>query len=135
MDKTALVAQGTVRANQHVVGNGLSEHLHLEHIGNDFLCLTVDIGVAQRNIVVAGNHVAQSRQTLLHTLNRHRVGERVSQVLQLLVGGGRGHKETVAVADTETSNDASAGNAGVDDRDHITELGLEDTIILYKKSR
>lgn len=130
MDKTTLVAQGTVGTNKDIVGNGLSEHLHLEHIGNDLFCLTVDIGVAQRNIVVASNDVAQSRQTLLHTLNRHSVGERVSQVLQLLVGRGRGNKEAVAVADTETSNDAGAGNAGVDNGDHITELGLEDTVMV-----
>jgi len=69
--QTTLVAQSTVRAHKDVIGNGLTENLDLEDIGNNLLRLPVDIGVHQRNVIIAGNDIAQGRETLLHTLNRH----------------------------------------------------------------
>jgi len=39
----------------------LPEHLHLEHIGGDFLRLTIDIGVNERYIVIACYHVSEGR--------------------------------------------------------------------------
>lgn len=55
-------------------------------------------------------------------------------MLKFLICGGGGNKESVAVADAETANNAGAGNAGVNDRDHILQLGLEDTIMFQCKT-
>lgn len=57
----------------------------------------VKVGVHQRYVVVTGDDVAESRQTLLNSLDPHGVWEAVSDVLQLLVCGVVGHQEAVTV--------------------------------------
>jgi hypothetical protein len=54
--------------------------------------------VNERYVVVAGDDVAEGGETLLDSLDSNRGGERVSDVLKLLVGTGVGEKETVSVS-------------------------------------
>jgi len=56
-------------------------------------------------------------------------------MLQLLICRGRGHQETVAVTDTQASNNTGASNAGVDNGNNILQLGLKDTIDGKKKKK
>lgn len=123
--RTHLVGEGTVRANEDVGGNGLAEDLDLEGVGNNLFRLAVNVGVDERDVVVAGNHVAEGRQPLLDTLDGNGGRERVAEVLQLLVGRGGGHEEAVAVAGGQAADDARAGNGRVHDGDDIAELGLK----------
>lgn len=125
---THLVRESTVAPDQHVAGNSLAEHLDLEGVGNDLLRLPVDVGVHERDIVVARDHVTERRETLLDTLDGDTGRERVAEVLELLVGGGGGHEEAVAVAGGEAADDAGAGDGRVDDGDDVGELGLEDRV-------
>jgi hypothetical protein len=54
--------------------------------------------VNERYVVVAGDDVAKGGETLLDSLDGNRGGERVSDVLKLLVGTGVGEEETVSVS-------------------------------------
>lgn len=66
--EAALVGQDNIRADQDVVGNRLPEHLHVQDVPNNLLRLLVQVRVHQSTVVVARNHIAQGRQTLLHSL-------------------------------------------------------------------
>lgn len=125
--EAALVGQAHVAADQHVVGHGLAEDLDAQHVGNDLLRLALEIRMHQRDVIVGRNDVSEGRQALLDALDTHRVGQRVAQVLQLLVRGGRGHQQALAVAGGEAADDACAGNGGAHDGDDVLQLGLEDT--------
>ncbi len=89
VDESALIREGAVAAHQHVVGHRLPEDLHLEHVGQDLLRLPVQVGVHQGHVVVAGHHVAQGRQALLHALDADAVGEGVADLLELLREEGK----------------------------------------------
>ncbi len=59
-------------------------------------------------------HPKKTRQDtahLLHALNDHGVRERVADVMQLLVCGGVGQDEPLAIADAQAADDAAAGDA------------------------
>ena len=58
MDKSSLVGESTVGADQHVVRHRLPEHLHLQHIGQDLLGLSVKVGMDESAVVVAGDNVS-----------------------------------------------------------------------------
>ena len=96
--KAALIADRAIAADEHVAGDRLAKHFDAEHVGDDLLRLLVEVGVHERDIVVACNAVAKRRQALLDATNLDIVGQRVAQVLQLLVGGGGRHQETILVA-------------------------------------
>ena len=125
MDEAALVRDCTIRADEDVVRDRLTEDFDFEDVRDDLLRLAVDVRVHQRDMVVARDHVSERREPLFDALERDGVRERVSQVLQLLVGRRRGHEEPVAVARGETANDARAADGGVHDGEHVAELGLE----------
>lgn len=55
----------------------------------------------QRDVVIADDAVAESREALLNALALDALGERVADVEELLVGGGVGQEQTLAVAYTE----------------------------------
>jgi hypothetical protein len=76
-------------------------------------------------VVVGTDDVSKSRQTLLNSLDLDLVGQGVSQVLQLNIRSGGGHKQTSSVAGCETAHESGAANGGVDNRNGILELGLE----------
>jgi hypothetical protein len=122
---THLVRQRTVRSNKHIRRNRLPEHLDLERVGDNLLCLAVNVGVDEGDIVVAGNDVAEGREALLDTLDGNRGRERVAEVLQLLVGRCGGHEEAVAVSGSKAADNAGAGNGGVHDGHDVSELSLE----------
>jgi hypothetical protein len=82
--------------------------------------------VHQGDVVVAAYDVSEGRQPLLYALDLDGVGQRVAQVLQLLVGRARGDQQALAIAGRQAADDARAGDGGVADRDDILELGLED---------
>ena len=60
VDEAALVGDGAIRADEDVVGDGLAEDLDLEDVRDDLLRLAVDVGVHERDVVVACDHVAES---------------------------------------------------------------------------
>lgn len=57
----------------------------------------VEVGMDQRDVVVAGDDVAERRQPLLHPLDLHCVWQAVPDVLQLLVCRVVGHQEAVTI--------------------------------------
>ena len=84
MDEAALIGQGAVGADEDVVGHGLSEHFDLEHVGQNLLGLAVQVRMDEGDVVVAGNHISESRETFFNSLDSHRVRERISDLLQFL---------------------------------------------------
>lgn len=128
MNESALVADGAIGADEDIVGNSLPENLYLKDIGDDLLGFAVDIGVDKSDVVVASNDVAQGRKTLFDPLDGHLVGKRIANVLQLLVGGGTGHEETVPVASGETSNNPRSSNGSVHDRNDVRQFALKDAV-------
>ena len=111
----ALVREAAVRADEHVVGDRLSEDLDLEHVCDDLLGLAVNVGVDERDIVVARDDVAQGREALLDPLHGDGVGERVAQVLELLVGRRARHEQAMPVAGDESADDPRATDRSLDD--------------------
>ena len=49
-------------------------------------------------------------------------------MLQLLVGGGCWHQQTLPVSGGQATNDVGAGDGAVADWDDVLELGLEDRV-------
>ena len=128
MNEASLVAERAVGADEHLAGNGLPKHLDLERVSDDLLRLAVDVGVHERDIVVARNHVAERRKALLNARDGDRVGERVAEMLHLLIGRRAREKETMAVANHKAANDARAGNARVNNRDSVAKLSFKNTV-------
>ena len=125
MDETALVGDCTIGADEDVVRDRLAEHLDFEGVCDDLLRLAIDVGVYERDVVVARDDVSERRQTLFDALERDGFRERVAQVLQFLVGRGGGHEQPVTVARGEAPDDAGAADGGVHDGDHVAQLGFE----------
>ena len=69
MYETSLVRDRTIAAHEDVVRNRLSEDFDFEHIGDDLLGLAVNVRVHERNVVVTGDDVAESRETFVYTLD------------------------------------------------------------------
>jgi hypothetical protein len=125
MDESTLVCNRAVRANKDVLGDSLTEHLDLEDIRDYLLRLAVDVGVHERDVVVARDNVAERGEAFFDTLKRDSVWEGVAEVLQLLVCRRRRHEEPMAVASGETADDARATDGSVHDGDDLAELRLE----------
>ena len=98
MYEAALVGDGTITADEDVVGDGLAKDLDLEHVCDDLFCFAIDIGVHECDVVVGGDDVAECRETLLDALDGDCVWEGISEVLEFLVCGPRGDEETVFVS-------------------------------------
>jgi hypothetical protein len=125
VDKTTLICDCTIRADEDVVRDRLAEDLDLEDVRDNFLRLAVNVRVYQRNVIITSDDVTERRKSFFDTLKRNSVREGVAQVLQFLVRRRRGYEETVAVAGGETADDARAADGGVHDGDHVAELGFE----------
>ena len=67
--KPALVTKCAIAAHEDIVRNRLSEDFDFEHIGDDLLGLAVNVRVHERNVVVTGDDVAESRETFVYTLD------------------------------------------------------------------
>ena len=98
MDKPTLVGDRTVAAHKDVFCDRLPEDLDFEHICDDLFCLSIDIGMHESNVIVARDDIAERRQTFLHPLDRHGVGERVTEMLQFLVGCSGRDEQAVPVS-------------------------------------
>ena len=83
MNQATLVGQHAVASDESVSGNRLSENLHTQHVGDDFLRLPIQVRVHDRNVVVAGNEVSQRRETLINATNHDIIGKRITDVLKL----------------------------------------------------
>ena len=96
------VSEGPLRQSVRCCSpDRLPEDLDLEHVRDDLLRLAVHVRVHERDVVVARDHVAQRGQPLLDALDRHRVGQRVAQVLQFLVCGCCRDEKTILVTGRE----------------------------------
>lgn len=73
MNQSSLVAQRAVAAHEDVGGDSLPENLDFEYIGDDLLCLSVDVRVHEGNVVVACDHIPEGGESLLNSLERNRV--------------------------------------------------------------
>ena len=100
--EAALIREGTVRSDEDVSGDRLSEYFDLEDVGEDLLGLSVEVGVYEGDVVVASYHVAQSGQSLFHALDSDLVREGVSDLLQFLICRRIRHQEAVSVANAES---------------------------------
>ena len=102
----------------------MAEDLDFEDVRDDLFRLAINIGVHERDVIVAGDHVPKRRESLLNALKSNGVRERISQVLQLLVRRCGRYEQPVAVAGGEMANDAGAADGSVY-WDYVVELGLE----------
>jgi hypothetical protein len=50
---THLIAQRTIAPHEDVTSHRLPKHFYLQRIGDDFLGLTINVGVNERDVVVA----------------------------------------------------------------------------------
>jgi len=98
MDQSALIAERGVTPDQNVVCDRLPEDLDLEHVRDDFLRFAVDVRVDERDIVIAGDDVAERRETLFYPLERDGVRERVAEVLEFLVRRPYRYEQSVSVS-------------------------------------
>ena len=76
-------------------------------------------------MIVASDHVPKRGESLFDTLKRNGVREGISQVLQFLVRRRGRNEKPVAVAGSETADDAGAADGGVYYGDYVGELGFE----------
>lgn len=61
VDDSSLVGECHVRSDQDVVGNGLTENLDAENIGDDFLGFALNIWVDKCDMVVTDDYVSECR--------------------------------------------------------------------------
>jgi hypothetical protein len=125
MNKTTLICDCTIRADEDVVRDRLAEDLDFEDVRDDLLRLAINIRVHERDVIVASDHVPKRRESLLNALKSNGVREGISQVLQFLVRRCGRYEEPVAVAGGETADDAGAADGGVYYGYYVAELGFE----------
>ena len=85
----------------------------------------VDVGVHECDVVVTRDDIAERGEALLDALEGDSIRQGIAEVLELLVGRRRRHEKPVAVAGSETADDARAADGGVHDGDDVAELRLE----------
>lgn len=78
MNQSALVAEGTIAANQYITGDSFAKHLNLQRVGNNFLSFAVNVGMNQSNVIIARNNIAQCTKTLFNSLNGNRIWKGIS---------------------------------------------------------
>jgi hypothetical protein len=74
VNQAALVRNRTVAADEDVVRDRLAEDFDLEHVCDDLLCLAVDVGVHQCDVVVARDDVPEGGEALFYPLDGDCVG-------------------------------------------------------------
>ena len=88
---SSLIVENRITANQDIIGDSMTKYLHFEHVSNDLLRFFVQVGMHKSYIVIASDHVSQRGQTLFDSFYFNGIGQTVTQMLQLLVGGRVGH--------------------------------------------
>ena len=125
MNEPSLVRDRAVRADEDIFGDSLAEDLDLEDVRDDLLRLAVDVGMYERDMIVACDNVTERGETLLDTLEGDGVWEGVTEVLKLLIRRRRWYEEPMAVAGCKTADDARAADGGVHDGNDLAKLCLE----------
>lgn len=97
-----LVGQARECADQRLARDRSPVHFDFQCVHDDFLGVLVQIRVYECDVIVAGDHVAQCGQALLDSLYFHLVWQRVTQMLQFLVGCGVWNKQAVSVANGQS---------------------------------
>ena len=59
MYESSLVRDRAVRADEDIFGDGLAEDLDLEDVRDDLLRLAIDVGMHERDMIVACNNVTE----------------------------------------------------------------------------
>ena len=98
MHDTALIRDHSVATHKDIVRNCLSENLHFQDVCNDLFGFPVYIWVNKRDVIVACDDVSERGQSLFYALYRDSIGKRIAEMLKLLVGGGGGHEQAMAIA-------------------------------------
>ncbi|SRR6266403_3461010 len=125
MDKTTLICDCTIRADEDVVRDRLAEDLDFEGVRDDLLRFAINVWVHQRDMIVASDHVPKRRKSFFDPLKGDGVREGIPQMLQFLICRCRWYEEPVAVAGGETAYDTGAADGGVYYGNHVAELGFE----------
>ena len=68
MDKSTLICDCTIRADEDVIRDRLAEDLDLEDVRDDLLRLTINVRVHQRDVVITGDHVTERRESFFDAL-------------------------------------------------------------------
>lgn len=95
MDKTTFVCENAVAAGERLASNGGLEDLDAEHVLDNLLRGGVHLGVHQRDVVIAGNNVAQGRESFFDSLDFDSVWQRISDCLELGVAADARHQQTL----------------------------------------
>lgn len=130
MHQGAVITNYRVAPHQHVRRDGLAEDFNAEHVGNDLFRLPVNVGMDEGHVIVASDHIAQCRETLLDALNYDLIGKRVLDVHELLVCGCVGKKQSVLVANSKPADDTATCDCSPNDGDVVLEFALEDLEVI-----
>ncbi len=58
------IAERAVAAHKHVAANGLAEHFNPQHVSQDLLGLSVEVGMDEGDVIVGGDAVAEGTEPL-----------------------------------------------------------------------
>jgi hypothetical protein len=130
-DSTHIVEHG-VAAHQRILGNRGLEGLDPQGVTDDLLGEPVDLGVHQGHVVVAGNAVAQGRQLLLNPADHHRLWQGIADPLELVVRGGAGDQQALAIAGCHPAQDFCAGDRGLDYWNFGAQLCLQGRVEIVR---
>lgn len=126
MEESSLIVESAVASNQRVLSDGSPKSLHSQHVSDNFLVLLLELGVDEGHVIITGDAVAEGTHSVVQLSDPNILGQRVPQLLELLVGDGAGHQKTVLVAYAESSHQGSACNGALHHWDVLTQVGVEE---------
>lgn len=85
MNQRSLIRDPTITPHEHIIRHSLSKHLDLQHVCDDFFRFAINVRVHERDVVVAGDDVAEGGESFFDSLERDGGGEGVSEVLEFLI--------------------------------------------------
>jgi len=68
MYQSSLIADSTVTADEDILCDGLPKDLDFQNVGDDFLCLSIDVWVDQGDMVIACDHISKCAESLFDSL-------------------------------------------------------------------
>ena len=122
----SLIGKLAVRAHQRLPSDSLSKDFHSQNIRNHVFRLSINIRMHQRHVIVGGYDIPERRQALFNALHDDAVGKRIAQVLEFQVRRGVGNEQSPTIPDRRASDEATAGNRGVNDGNVIAQFGFKD---------
>jgi len=75
MNKTALIRDCAVAADQDIICYSLSEDFNFEDIRYDLFSLPIYVGMYEGDMVITCNDIAESRKSFFYSLNSNFVGQ------------------------------------------------------------